>query len=185
MKRQKLFVLSGPSGVGKTTLVQNLLVADTSVKRLVTCTTRAPRSNEQEGIDYFFMSRGKFQGLIDQGLLAEWEEIHGNYYGVLKSQIDSLFAEGLAPIANVGVQGAFSLSALYPCVLIFLEPPSPEALETRLLKRGEEDRKIIELRLEKGKEVMTFRDRYDYTIVCDDLTSAFDLLQQIVRKERE
>ncbi|WP_204592926.1 guanylate kinase [Candidatus Similichlamydia epinepheli] len=180
----KLFIISGPSGVGKTTLIQSILSSDATLKRAITCTTRRSRSNEIDGVDYFFIDKKTFLEWIQADLFVEWEEIYDNLYGVLRSQIDSLLREKFFPIVGLGTQGALSLADLYPCILIFLEPASDCSLKKRLLDRGEESKTEIKVRLNQNAKMMSCLDKYDYIISCSDLSSTRSALLKIIQTEK-
>lgn len=172
-KEGLLIVLSSPSGGGKTTLCNRLMEADRNVVRSISCTTRPPRGAEQEGHDYYFLSRDDFEKRVARGEFLEHAQVHGHYYGTLKKTVEKLLAAGHDALLNIDVQGAAIVCNLAKAeprlrralVSVFLMPPSPQVLEQRLRKRGTDDEATIARRLAEAKREMAQWRGYDYVIV--------------------
>ena len=180
----KLFVVSAPSGAGKTTLVRQVLKRFETLSYSVSHTTRAPRGNEKDGVDYFFVSVAEFKEKIAKGGWLEWAKVHDNYYGTSKSFVDGCLQRGKSLLLDIDVQGAEQImaSGLNP-VSIFIMPPSFEILSERLQNRGTDSLAVIEKRLENAKAEMAKKDRYQYVVVNDDLDTALKELGSIFKKE--
>lgn len=150
----------------------------------VSATTRKPRENEEDGKDYFFLTKEDFEGKIARGELVEYEVIYGEYYGSLKSVVEKALAEGRTLLFDIDVNGALSLKKQYPddAVLIFIKPPSLEVLQERLRKRNTEDAVTVRQRLERVPMEMEKGKDFDYTVVNDDLLTAVNGVDQIVKK---
>lgn len=180
---KKVIVISGPSGVGKTTLYKKILKRYTSEMGFsVSATTRPPREGEENGRDYYFLSKDEFKFLMDNGGLLEYENNYGNYYGTLKTEIDRIWSEGKHCFLDLDVKGALNIKRLFPneAALIFIAPPSMEALTARLLAR-DSDTNITE-RIENAEKEMAHRHQYHYTVINSDLAKASEELDRIVRK---
>ncbi len=180
----KLFVVSAPSGAGKTTLVRQVLKQFKTLSYSVSHTTRAPRGNETDGLDYFFISVVEFKEKIARGLWLEWAKVHDNYYGTSRAFVEGTLQKGQNLLLDIDVQGAEQVmaSGLNP-VSIFIMPPSFEALSERLKNRGTDSLPVIEKRLENAKVEMARKDRYQYVVVNDDLDTALKELGSIFKKE--
>lgn len=168
-KRGRLFVISGPAGAGKTEIVRKLLQRHPDVKLSVSCTTRAPRPGEADGVNYHFVTEERFQALIAEGAFYEWAHVHQNHYGTLKSTVQEELAQGHDLILEIDVQGCLQAMAQDPGVTgIFICPPSRENLEQRLRRRGTETEESIRVRLNNvAKEVATAY-QYHYVIIHQD-----------------
>jgi guanylate kinase len=178
-------VVSGPSGVGKTTLVDRLLLQDPRCVRSVSATTRPPRGNEVDGRSYFFVSDEKFAELQRKGELAESAIYNGAWYGTPKSFLEGKIASGLSVVLNIEVQGGLQVRESYAnTVLIFILPPSWEDLRARLLGRGTDSPEAAEGRIRRAHEELREVERYDYVIVNDVLDSCVADLAAVVRAER-
>lgn len=183
-----LFVISGPSGVGKGTLVKLLLEEDPTLALSVSCTTRHPREGERDGESYFFLSKEEFLSRRDGGGFLEWDEHFGNFYGTPKSFVLQQLKEK-SVILEIDVKGALQVkkaldgSGVSP-VLIMIAPPSEEALAARLSRRGSESEAERAARLERVKYELSQKDRYDYTVVNDDLGEAKESLKKIIETEK-
>ena len=180
-----LIVFSGPSGVGKDTLLKRLLERYPNIRLSVSATTRSPRSGEENGQDYFFMSRERFQELLSQDKMLEHAEYCGNYYGTPSEPIENWLSEGKDVILEIEVQGGAQVLQKRPeCVSIFVLPPSIEVLEKRLRSRGTEDEETIQKRLGAAKEEIAKVYQYGYAVVNDDLDEAADEIAAILRAEK-
>ena len=181
MKTGKLFVLSGPSGVGKGTLREHALNNAPNLKYSISCTTRNPREGETDGVEYRFISHAKFQDCISQGLFLEYAHVHEDYYGTLKRDVVNELESGHDVLLEIDVQGALQVKEKMPeAVLIFVAPPSVEVLTQRLKGRGTESAGSLEIRLANAMKEIALKDRYDYVIVNDDLDSACEELRKII-----
>lgn len=166
-----LIVVSGPSGVGKSTLIDRFLRQDTQSEFSISYTTRKQRPHEEDGTDYYFTDEGNFRKLIEQGYFLEWENVHGNFYGTPRIEIMSILEKGKDIILDIDVKGALSIKGQCPASrLIFIEPPSVKELEMRLSLRGEKD---IETRMKRVQEEIALKGRFGYTILNDDLGRAY------------
>jgi guanylate kinase len=165
----KLFVLSGPSGVGKDALLKRMRVTGATYHFAITATTRPMRPNERNGVDYVFVTRPRFQEMIDGDDLLEWAEVHGHLYGVPRSQVADALDSGRDVILQVDVQGAATIRKLMPdAVLIFLEPPDMDELERRLSQRMTESPERLRVRLRTAAKEMTEASKFDYRVVNHD-----------------
>ncbi len=181
MRTGKLFVLSGPSGVGKGTLREHALNNAPNLKYSISCTTRKPREGETDGIEYRFIERTKFQEYISQGLFLEYAHVHEDYYGTLKRDVMSELESGHDVLLEIDVQGALQVKEKLPeAVLIFVAPPSVEVLTQRLKGRGTENAESLNVRLSNALKEIALKDKYDYVIVNDDLNSACNELRKII-----
>ena len=186
MAKGILFVLSAPSGCGKTTLLKRVMADLPGLVFSISHTTRAPRRGEQNGRDYFFVNRKEFSAIRDRqpsGFL-EWAEVHGNLYGTSRAEVERLQAAGLDVILDIDVQGAAQVRAAADPVTIFIAPPSIEELGRRLRGRGTEDEETIALRLAGAHREMQAAGVYDYLIVNDDLDEALESLRCVLIGER-
>lgn len=175
--RGNLFVISGPSGVGKGTLVE-MLKGHEGIWVSVSATTRSPREGEEEGRSYFFMTREDFLDKARSGGFIEWAEYSGNCYGTPADKVEEELAAGHDVVLEIEVQGALQVKERLPeAQLIFIEPPSLEVLEERLRGRGTESEEAIARRLETARVELAEKMKYDYTLVNDDLDSAFRSLR--------
>ena len=181
--------MSGPSGVGKGTLVAELRRRVPSLGLTVSATTRSPREGEKDGVSYYFLSEEEFGRRVEAGEFLEWANVHGHRYGTLHSEVDRLFAEGRSVVLEIDVQGGLNVRRVRPdTVLVFIEPPSAEELERRLRGRGTEDEETIRLRLSNAVSELEAAASYDVRVVNDDLDRAVgelaDLIDSYETKER-
>jgi len=169
----RLIILSGPSGVGKDTIIDAWRAADPRVQRVVAYTTRKPRPGEQDGIDYHFVSETAFRKLADMGAFLEFKEVHGEMYATPLSDMEAMLKAGKVAILKIDVQGALEAMSLRPDALaIFLLPPSEAELERRIKGRGTEEAHVIERRLARAKAELALADRYHHRVVNDDVQRA-------------
>lgn len=179
----RLFVISGPSGAGKGTLLAELRKQRPDLGLTVSATTRSPRPGEVDGTSYYFLSDEEFRSRIAAGEFVEWAEVHGHLYGTLVSEVKRLLAKGHSLVLEIDVRGALNVRKVYPdAVLIFIEPPSLQALEERLRGRGTEDEASIELRLKNARHEMELADQYDARIVNDTVDRAAQELGSVMRR---
>jgi guanylate kinase len=180
--RPLLVVLSGPSGVGKDAVLARMRKLERPFHYVVTATTRPKRAREKNGVDYHFLSRKKFQQMIDKQQFLEWANVYGNYYGVPKDEITSALSKGIDAVVKVDVQGAATIKGILPqAVFIFLMPPSVEELEKRLRKRRSESSADLALRLERVEEEMKSLPLFGYVITSrqnklDEVVSQIDAI---------
>ena len=182
----RLFVISAPSGAGKTSLVKALLQSDPALCVSVSHTTRAKRPNEEEGRDYFFVDIPHFEALRDAGAFLEWAPVFDNFYGTGREQVEQRFREGRNVVLEIDWQGARQVRRAAPgCTSIFILPPSREALEARLRTRRTDSDEVIQRRLRDAAGDMTHCREFDYAVVNDQFESAVAQLRQIVRGDGE
>lgn len=181
-----LYVLVGPSGVGKNTLMQEALKQVANLRQLPTATTRKKRPGEQEGREHFFVSREEFQRLIEDNALLEWQNVHGELYGVVRRVIEEGLESETDLIADIEVLGASVLRQQYPdnAVLIFITPSDKTTLEERIRHRGDADEAEISRRLQRADFEIRFAPQCRYLIINDDLEQATRTLVSIIRAER-
>lgn len=177
----KLFVISGPSGAGKGTLVARVRCERPDLGLTVSATTRKPRAGEIDGVNYYFLTDDEFSARIEAGDFIEWAQVHDHRYGTLASEVDRNLATGQSLILEIDVQGALAVKERFPeAVLIFIEPPSLDVLKERLVGRGSETPESLALRLRTAEQEMQLRDRYDEIVVNDDLDRATDDLLAVL-----
>jgi guanylate kinase len=184
---RKLFVISGCSGVGKGTVLKEFMKRNSNDFMLsVSCTTRKPRAGEENGVNYFFLTKEEFQDCIDKDKFLEHAEFAGNFYGTKKKFIRQKFEEGMNIILEIETQGALQVKQKMPeAVLIFIAPPSFEELEHRLRGRNTENEEAIQKRLHEVKIELERSKHYDYVVVNDDLERAVSEIEGITKKELE
>ncbi|MEE8431805.1 MAG: guanylate kinase [Candidatus Desulfatibia sp.] len=180
-----LFILSAPSGAGKTTLAKAILNRFADMLYSVSYTTREPRNGEQDGLDYHFVQRDLFKKYIKEGKWAEWAEVHGNYYGTSAEFIDKNLAAGRDILLDIDVQGTIQLLERYPdSITIFIMPPSLDILRRRLELRGTDSKAVIARRLVNAKKEMARQDLYRHVIINDQLSEAIKELISTIEKYR-
>jgi guanylate kinase len=185
-KRGLLIVISGPSGVGKDTLIKRLLELDRNLRYSVSCTTRSPRPNEVDGRDYTFVSRERFQQLIDEGAFLEYATYNGNLYGTLAERVERARADGHDIVLKIEVQGAEQVRKRVPdAILIFVVPPSVDELVRRQVKRNTETTQDMTARREIATREMEYSSRYDHVVVNDELEHAVAEVLRIIQQARE
>jgi len=180
---KKLIVLTSPSGGGKSTLARYLMKKYSGLKFSVSATTRAKRPRETDGKDYFFLSKEEFRFNIDKGRMIEYEEIFGNYYGSLRSEVENALKGSYKLLFDVDVKGALSLRKAYPddTLLIFINPPSVEVLKERLLNRNTELFDEISRRLERAKMEINQANLFDIVIVNKDLAELYKAADEVAK----
>ena len=180
-----IFILSAPSGAGKTTLIKRLRKVFPDLKLSISYTTRKPRSGEIPGQDYFFVAQKKFELMRTKGEFVEWANVHGNLYGTPQRPLDKSIRSGGDILLDIDVQGNKKVKARYPnSVSIFLLPPSWKELERRLALRGTDGRETIRQRLQDARRELREIKSYDYFIVNREIQHALELLKSIVMAER-
>ena len=184
LKKGTLFVISGPSGVGKGTLVSMLRQNHPEIKLSVSATTRNPRPGEINGVHYFFLTKEDFKNRIKSGEFLEWAEFSGNFYGTNKNFVEKMLKDGQNIILEIEVQGALQVkNKLQEAIMIFIDPPSFEELKSRLLKRSTESEEEIQKRLAVVKTELHQKKEFNYVMVNDNLDTALQNLETIILKE--
>jgi len=180
-----LYIVSAPSGAGKTTLVRMLLENDPGIRLSISCTTRAPRPGETDGREYHFVDAETFRGMVARGEFLEWAEVHGNCYGTSRPWIEREMAAGRDVLLEIDWQGAEQVRALFPQAIgIFVLPPSMDALTQRLTGRGTDSAEVIARRLAAAEAEMRHVGEFDYVIINDTLQTALADLLAVVRASR-
>jgi guanylate kinase len=180
-----LYVISAPSGAGKTTLCRQLLKKNPDIKLSVSYTTRQPRRGERNHVDYTFISKARFVKMIDKGEFAEWATVHGNLYGTSIKRLKELNRAGYDILLDIDTHGAMQLKKRYAnAVYIFILPPSVEVLEERLVKRKTDSKDVIAKRLDNAKSEIPYYKDYDYIVVNDRLDRAYKELECIIISSR-
>lgn len=181
MTSGKLIVITGPSGVGKGTLVKLLLAHHPRLSLSISATTRSPREGEIEGKDYFFLSRDQFENLIETGGLLEWAEYAGNYYGTPRQGVEEKLQKGEWVVLEIEVVGARKIQESFPeATRVFILPPSLSVLEHRLTKRGKDSQGAIAQRLEHAETEIAAAEEFDYSVVNDDIDRSLVELEKII-----
>lgn len=178
----QMVVICAPSGTGKSTLLEKLKVEFPRLKWSVSCTTRPMRPGEREGVDYHYITKEKFEALIAENDFIEWARVHSNYYGTSKRFVDQGLSLGTAMLFDLDVQGADAMKRIYgaQAQVIFIKPPSLEALEKRLRGRGTDSDEVIRERLKNARSELLRAEDYDHLVVNDDVTKAYQDLKTIV-----
>jgi len=180
-----LYVVSGPSGVGKTSIIELTLKKVKNIVFSVSCTTRPKRPGEIDGKDYFFVSEPSFMKMVENGEFLEWAVVHNYYYGTLKKFVEEQLENGKNVLLDIDVQGAMTvMKKAGDAVYIFIAPPSFEELKQRLVKRGTEDKTNLERRLEDAKRELSFIPQFEYLIVNENLQESVDQLCSIIVAEQ-
>ena len=183
--RGRLFVITAPSGAGKTSLIEAVMREDPSLRISVSYTTRKPRPGEKHGVDYHFVDKATFQAMKRRGEFLENAEVHGNYYGTSKQVILDAVKRGDDLILEIDWQGAQQVRPLYPrCVGIFILPPSVEELERRMRARGQDADDVIRQRVQNAREELTHAGEFKYAIINKDFETAKSELADIIQAER-
>ena len=185
-KRGHLFIISAPSGAGKTTLAKAVLQQFTDMLYSISYTTRKPRAEERDGVDYHFISKQDFKKGIKKGRWAEWAEVYGNYYGTSAEFIEKSLSSGCDILLDIDVQGTIQILKHYPdSVTIFILPPSMNALRKRLEMRGSDSKAVIERRFVNARKEMAQKKLYRHIIVNDKLSAAIEEIGAIFKKYRQ
>jgi guanylate kinase len=185
-RRGLMFVMSSPSGAGKTTLTRLLVQKEDNIELSISVTTRQRRPSEVEGVHYYFVSRPEFERMRDSGELLEWAEVHGNYYGTPAKPVEKALAKGKDVLFDIDFQGTRQLykRAASDVVSIFILPPSIAEMKNRIRRRATEDEATLKKRLETAKHEVPRWVEYDYVIINDDLDQAFADIHSILQAER-
>jgi len=184
MRLGLLLVISAPSGTGKSTLIRRLCAEFPRLAFSISYTTRAPRAEEVNGREYYFISEQEFTGLREQNILAEWAEVHGHHYGTPRPAVLDMLAQGRDVLFDIDIQGARQLQKVFAHgAFVFLLPPSKHALEQRLQRRGTEDRETLARRLGNARKEIEQAVFFDFQIVNDDLEQAYHELRAVYLAE--
>ena len=185
MKKGFLLVISGPSGVGKGTVLHDLMNTQKNLVYSVSVTTRKQRPGEIEGVSYFFKSHEEFEKMIEEDKFLEYAKVHDNYYGTPKDFVEEKINEGKIVILEIDVQGALNVKKnIDNGVYIFLAPPSLSELKNRIVNRGTETESDINLRMHNARKELSYIKDYDYLFVNDHLNSAINLVNEIINAEK-
>lgn len=180
---QKILIITAPSGAGKTSITRFLMEKFPVLSFSISAATRQARANEKDGIDYYFMSEADFKKKIQQKEFAEWEMVYeGKYYGTLKSELKRIWGLGKVPVLDIDVKGAIHVQQQYPenTLSVFIEPPSVEELQKRLLSRGTETEESLAARVNKASYEISFKHHFNEVILNDDLSKACEKVFDIV-----
>ena len=186
-KRGLILILSSPSGAGKTTLAKKIERSDRNFKISVSYTTRTPRANEVDGVDYNFVTIKKFQELASQDKFLEQAKVFGDYYATLKGPIEDNLANGIDYLFDIDWQGTEQVKKIMPLdiVSVFILPPSIDDLESRLKKREEQNKELINQRMKMAKDEIRHWKDYKYIVVNKDVENCFEQITKIIKIERE
>ena len=186
MEKGNLFIISAPSGTGKTTILKRVISELKSIVFSVSHTTRVPRIGEKEGVDYFFVKKDTFETMQKKGLFFEWAEVHTNLYGTSSHAVKELTEQGKDVILDIDVQGARQVmdKVREKVFFVFIAPPSLQELEKRLANRGTESESVISTRLKNAHDEMKSLEHYDYVIVNEQVDRAVEVLKSIIIAER-
>ena len=184
-KKGILFIISAPSGAGKTTLCREIMNIFPEIRLSISYTTRSRRAGEKDGVDYFFIDKNKFRHMIKEGAFAEWAKVHNQYYGTSVETIKNSADHGVDQILDIDWQGARQLKKnLIDGVYIFILPPSLKELESRIRKRGQDSDEAVKIRLENAVEEISNAGWYDYNIINDNFEEALSQFKAIIIAER-
>lgn len=181
----KILIFSAPSGSGKSTLINHLMQLGLPLGFSISATSRAPRGTEQHGVEYYFLSEADFRAKIANDEFVEYEEVYGgSLYGTLRSEIERIWSEGKTIVFDIDVAGALNIKKIFgqQALSIFIQPPSIEALRSRLLGRGTDSLERIEQRLAKAEKELSFSPQFDKIVINDDLATAKAEVEKVVRE---
>lgn len=185
MIKGKMFVISGPSGVGKGTVVSEMMRRNAEIALSISATTRGKRAGEEEGVNYFFKTEADFLKMIENGGFLEWAQFCGNYYGTPKAPVEKKLSEGKDVILEIELQGAMEVKKNFPeSILIFIAPPTLEELVSRIRNRGTEGEEAIALRMETAKKEIQSAKEYDYILVNCSVEETAENILSIISAER-
>ena len=185
MSKGNLFIVTGPSGAGKGTVLGRLLPTMEQLQYSVSATTRAPREGEEDGVNYYFLNRNDFLNMVDRGEILEYAEYVGNFYGTPAGPVDECLEKGVDVILEIEVQVALTVKSKRPeAKLVFIIPPTFADLELRLRSRGSESDEVIAKRLEKAKEEYSMANHYDYIVCNGEVEQAVEELRSIIKAAR-
>lgn len=180
---QKILIITAPSGAGKTSITRHLMQKYPQLAFSISAATRAPRGDEKDGADYYFLTEESFKEKIKQKEFAEWEMVYeGKYYGTLKSELYRIWQDNQVPVLDIDVKGAIHVQQQYPIntLSIFIEAPSVEELHKRLQRRGTESNDAIASRINKASYEISFKDQFDKVVVNDNLENACRQAEELV-----
>lgn len=184
-KKNNLIIFTGPSGVGKGTIVKQVFSDLENIEFSISCTTREIRPGEKDGVNYFFRTKDEFEKMIKEDALLEWAEFVGNYYGTPKDFVFKTLESGSDVFLEIEVQGALQVMEKYPeAVSIFLVPPSLDELEDRLRTRATETEELLQKRLAKARDEMTYTNKFDHIVMNDDLDKAVASVKTLILDAR-
>jgi len=185
-RRGLMLVLSSPSGAGKTTLSRQLLDNDRQIQLSVSCTTRAKRPGEKDGLDYKFLDTASFRGMVDRGEFLEYAQVFGNYYGTPRAPVEAALSAGKDVLFDIDWQGTQQLRDKVPgdLVTVFILPPSTRDLEKRLLTRAQDSKEIVAERMARAADEMSHYAEYDYVVVNRDIGTSLNRIKAILDAER-
>lgn len=185
MKKGLLLVISGPSGAGKGTICKELLRRDKDMNLSISATTREPRRGEEDGVNYFFIERDKFKNMIENDEFLEHAEVYSNFYGTPKQWVLDKLEQGEDVLLEIDIEGALNVKEIYPDgVFTFIMPPSMEELKNRIEKRATETKEAMIERLESAYKEIEYVFKYDYAVLNDEVDSAVDNIQAILKAEQ-
>lgn len=183
--RGKIYVISAPSGTGKTTIIKRIKEIRPEIRFSISAATRNPRGIEVHGKDYYFLSKDDFMKKVEAGEFVEWEEVFGNYYGTLKSELVDTVEKGEDVILEIDVKGALNIKQQFPeSVLVFLLPPSIEELVARLTGRNTEKQEELEKRIARAELEFSFRAQFDHCVVNNDLEECVNEVLELISKPK-
>ncbi len=181
MVKAKLFILTGPSGAGKSTIAEEVLKKEKNLTKVITCTTRAARTGEKDGVDYRFFTKEEFEKFIRKDMLLERATVYDNYYGSLRDDVEKIMESGKSVLFVVDVQGAMTIKAKFRgAVDIFIKTPSPDDLRKRLEKRKKDSKDVIARRLQTARDELALESEFTYVVVNDDLKVAIGEVRKII-----